>query len=776
MAPTSYVALGLVMAAVLVFETTLMRLLSLTLWYPLAYLVLATAMLGTGAAAIALALSRRLAALAPSSLLHRCTVALGLSMALGYPTWNALPLAPLNAVHDPTQLVWLALLVAIVALPFASAGLFVSRTLATWPRHAASIVAVDLAGAAFGVLLVVILLPRFGAPGLVLLAAAIALLAAIATSPPALARRALLSLAVAGCLWLVPHIERLVPPHITPNKLLGSDTARGLTRGTRWSLSSAVDVIADKNGALLVLDGGSAISFVPRLQHGLGKPSDYGVRGLAYDLRQVDSTLVLGSGGGVEVAAALAAGATRVLALEVDPVVNELVRTRLARRLGGLFARPEVQLVTAEARSYLAAHHERFDIIAGFHTISNSASASGALSLAENYLLTVEALRLLLHRLNHGGLLVLSRPEAQVGRLLATVAAAWSHTQPLSQCVAILTEGRDRPAFIAAVLVSPTGFTPEELTRLRGETPGRVAYLPGGGGDTQHYFAAVLGHDNGARAQTLAGALPYRPAVLAPATDLRPFFNMARPWHELRLADAAAVFGSGRDARARLEDSPVAQIALWVLLGETLLFGLGLIVPALRVLVRRGTPLKPLAGLSAFCAALGFSFMVLEVVLMQSFTRLVGEPGWALVAVLAPLLLASSVGSLWLAGGGLLSPKLGAALAAAGGLLVAVVLPHVIDAAAPLEFSARLGVGLATVLVVGVPLGVPFAATLRRLSDPTLVAWAWAVNSVAAVTGSLIALVLSSAWGLDVAAGVAALVYALAAITPARLAPRTSVV
>ena len=58
---------------------------------------------------------------------------------------------------------------------------------------------------------------------------------------------------------------------------------------------------------------------------------------------------------------------------------------------GGLFYQPEAQLITEEGRSYVRRSHERYDAIISRHTISNAAMASGALSLAENYVLTREA-------------------------------------------------------------------------------------------------------------------------------------------------------------------------------------------------------------------------------------------------------------------------------------------------------------------------------------------------------------------------------------------------
>ena len=60
---------------------------------------------------------------------------------------------------------------------------------------------------------------------------------------------------------------------------------------------------------------------------------------------------------------------------------------------GGIFNRPEVEVVVNEGRHTLSARDERFDTIV-MHAIDTfTASAAGAYSLSENHLYTVEAFR-----------------------------------------------------------------------------------------------------------------------------------------------------------------------------------------------------------------------------------------------------------------------------------------------------------------------------------------------------------------------------------------------
>jgi hypothetical protein len=476
-------------------------------------------------------------------------------------------------------------------------------------------------------------------------------------------------------------------------------------------------------------------------------------------LGATESTLVVGSGGGVEILAALGAGVKHVLALEIDHAIDDIVR-----RSTGSLLRPEVQLVDAEARSFLAATHQRFDAIVAFHTISNAASSTGGMALAENYLLTEEGIRLLFAHLDDNGVLVISRPEAQLGRLAATCAAAWPFADSIAPHVLAVAMGERLPSFLAALVITRRELSEDDIARLRSQTD-RLVFSPKGGGDTQDFLADALaqkGHS------THASRLPYRPASLTPTRDDRPFFNLLQPWNELRLADLGAVLGSGRLGRARLEDLPVAQVAILLLLVEVLLFASPLWALTLWRLRQRGVAPRRLFATFAYFAALGLAYMLLELGLVQELTRLLGMPAHSLVAVLATLLCATGTGSLLLAGKCHVGPARGAMLALVAAVLVGVAVAPIVDAAAPLGFAARIAVAVGVVAIVGFLLGAPFAAGLARLEDPQLVAVAWSANSMASVAGSVAALIISSAVGFGTAALLAAGCYAVAALVGRR--------
>ncbi|MEM6733471.1 MAG: hypothetical protein AAF658_18070, partial [Myxococcota bacterium] len=114
-----------------------------------------------------------------------------------------------------------------------------------------------------------------------------------------------------------------------------------------------------------------------------------------------------------------------------------------------------------------------------------------------------------------------------------------------------------------------------------------------------------------------------------------------------------------------------------------------------------------------------------------------------------------------------LTPRAASICAAAAAVFVAFVPAWVADTAAGITFAGRLAVTILTVIPVGVALGAPFSAGLLRLRDARLVAWAWALNSLLSVGGSIGALILGSSLGFSGTALVAAAVYGAAAAASA---------
>jgi spermidine synthase len=120
--------------------------------------------------------------------------------------------------------------------------------------------------------------------------------------------------------------------------------------------------------------------------------------------RSVNRVLVVGSGAGNDVAAALRHGASRVDAVEIDPLISSL-GARLHPEQP--YASPKVHLITNDARNYMRNCHDKFDVII-FGLLDSHTEFSGYSNMrVDNYVYTEESFRDARQLLNPGGILVL---------------------------------------------------------------------------------------------------------------------------------------------------------------------------------------------------------------------------------------------------------------------------------------------------------------------------------------------------------------------------------
>ncbi len=115
------------------------------------------------------------------------------------------------------------------------------------------------------------------------------------------------------------------------------------------------------------------------------------------------SVLVLGSGMGNDVAAALRNGAGRVEAVEIDPLILELGRKY---HFEHPYQSPKVHVVLNDARNYIENSHDQFDLIV-FSLLDSHTTASHFTNIRiDNYVYTREALHRVRQLLRPDGLLI----------------------------------------------------------------------------------------------------------------------------------------------------------------------------------------------------------------------------------------------------------------------------------------------------------------------------------------------------------------------------------
>jgi len=115
------------------------------------------------------------------------------------------------------------------------------------------------------------------------------------------------------------------------------------------------------------------------------------------------SVLVLGAGMGNDVAAALRNGASRVEAVEIDPLILQLGREY---HFEHPYQSPKVHVVLNDARNYIENSHDQFDLIV-FSLLDSHTTASHFTNIRiDNYVYTREALHRVKQLLRPDGLLI----------------------------------------------------------------------------------------------------------------------------------------------------------------------------------------------------------------------------------------------------------------------------------------------------------------------------------------------------------------------------------
>ncbi len=478
----------------------------------------------------------------------------------------------------------------------------------------------------------------------------------------------------------------------------------------------------------------------------------FDVTSAGYQLRAPRRVAVIGGGGGRDILTALRAGATDVDAVELNGDIVAALSGPLREFSGDVYHLPGVHPAVSEGRSFLTHSRGDYDSIQISLIDSWAATAAGAFALSENYLYTVEALRLYWRRTSPTGLVSISRwmaGDRQLeGARLANLAMR-----------ALALEGvADPPRHLAVVqawsvgtfILSKLPFDDEQVKRLdaicdergfRRHWPFSEERTPG-----DSIIASVLQHG--------VASVEKKGVDLSPPTDDKPFFFQT-----------ISLLGDvDRDYLAGLSNNEHSVALLRMLLGVMTVLTLGLFfLPfLLRGSVRSAGHFAPGLWLgSGYFSAIGVAFMLVEMPWMQRFVLYLGHPSYATTVVLAALLLGAGVGSLTAARA---DPARVRALGALLPLLILAVnlaLGPLFQATLGWPFELRVAASAAVLVPAGFVMGFPFTVGMTSFGDAHK-PWFWAMNGSASVLASVFSLALSMVAGFTAAAVLGVVFYALA--------------
>lgn len=778
----TYPAILLVSASALTFEIGLTRLFSLAQGYHFAFMVISIALLGVGAGGAVLMARGDAGRGCTAGLLSTLAALLSGAMVLSFALSNQVLFDPVRASWSRTEFLKILIQYFLLSAPFILSGMIVSAVIRSMSDRVHRIYLSDMAGAASGCVIIILILSVAGGEWAVAGGSIMALAASLVFALPkrpasALAPAAavlLLLFAAFGPGWFLE--VNISPYRDLPAALNFPGASLG---GTIHSASGRLDII--EGPAVRAAPGisleyrrplppqvgftvnGGSLSTVTSPEGDLGflkhLPS-----ALAYRLRPGGEVFVVDAGGGMEVLSAVVHG-SEVSGSETSSVVFDAMSGPLYGFSGGIYERAGVRV--GGGREVLASTGRKFDVIQVPRTGTLGAASTGIRGLQEDFSLTTGAFVDYFESLRDGGFVSVSvyllPPPRHELKLVSTAVEAleWAGAEePGRMMMALRSWG------VFVLLVKKGEVTGQEIEAFRGfaeEEGFDPVWYPGMTRDEANRRNRLPGpvyHDLAQRIIDPATRGPFLEEYLfdvRPATDERPFFGRTFKFSRMR----ETYESTGRKWGALIEGG---YLLPWVLV-QGAVAGAVLILAPLFLGRRERVPSRLLLGTVLYFGGVGLGFIFVEIALIQMLIPALGDPVYAVSTVLFTVLLATGTGSF-------LSGRF--ALVEKGGPSVILLVPALIvlyafllgEAGGAISGlgGARYALALFFLFPLGAAMGVPFPAGMRLLGRRRagIIPWAWCVNGSFSVVGSVGVMMAAMAWGFTVVLVIAAASYLVA--------------
>lgn len=782
----------LITFSLLIFQIVQTRILSVIAWYYLAFFAISVAMLGMTVGAVWVYLQRQRFESTP---LPVTLANFALATAVAMPASLAIQFCLVTTISLSltTVLSW-ALLLAAMTTPYVLSGVVVSLALTRSPFPTGQVYGVDLLGAALGCVAVLLILNFLDGPTTVVVCGAIAGLSALAfgASGNIENRRQLNS----GPWWRRPvpivialtafaSFNSLAPVGIRPILVKDALEKSGLNVYEKWNSYSRVlarrpeirlpdlwgpspklpaDTLAPM--AILNIDGqaGTVMFHYNGTRDSIAFLK-YDLVNLAYHLPGIRKSAVIGVGGGRDLLSAHLFGVRDITGVELNPIfINLHTRDPYYKNYSNLTALPNLKLHVDDARSWFASTKEKFDLVQMSMIDTWAATGAGAFSLSENGLYTLEGWRAFLKAVSDDGVFTVSRWYSpgdinETGRMigLATATLLDAGIKDVRPHLFVARAG-----FIATLVLSKVPFSGEKLGILRSAAQNLgfdVLLAPDGPPDSKLLQAITQSQDLNALNRSVEGSY----LDLTVSTDNRPFF-----FNQLGFSNIPDVMRrllNGTLWAGVIKGNLIASAVLTLILFISIVAVIATILVPLRGAARDCPRALVVVG-SLYFSLIGMGFMLAEIALLQRFSIYLGHPIYSLGVCLFSLILATGLGSLASdrikldARAKLL---LWGAIVAAYLVVMAQLLPAVLQFTTDQERLVRIGISLLAIMPLGFLLGFAFPTGMRLVEavDRQPTPWFWGINGATGVLASVLGVMFSMWLGINVTLLISAVCYLL---------------
>lgn len=463
--------------------------------------------------------------------------------------------------------------------------------------------------------------------------------------------------------------------------------------------------------------------------------------------------------------------------IEINPIILEIMSEDHPIAIFAQQPYEGYEVFSGEGRHFLEKSDTKYDMISLMNIHPEHASIS---TIAAEYFHTVEGTQVLLRSLTDRGMIAYEeiinqrRTEFFLLKFLNTARAALEAEGAQNIRDHILIYEWDfwsgANAF-KTILLKRTPFTEEELQRFATHYDGMDYYHPNilvhPTIETGSALETFLNHEDPLLEMvdlpTVFTTVDFQREVmgrLRTDSDIRfvnDLYRQAGGIYRLRQIDEEqearlmSIFsGAGVpyeiDLRPATDDKPFPfavyedKSEVWDLMRVVLLAALLLFIPVIGRIYRQFKARSGIVSIHVlYFAVLGFSYMLVEIVLIQNFERFIGSPAYSTLIVLGGFLLFNGIGSLisrrfprWL---------LYACFIAIPILLFVMLtfLGDFFSAFGHLEFGGRVVVSILLLLPITILMGLPFPNALERtkmLASPEYGALMFGVNGVFSTVGA----------------------------------------
>jgi predicted membrane-bound spermidine synthase len=799
------------------FELALTRVFSIILWYDYAFMAISIAFFGLGIGSLLVHMQKdygnsltgkgrmrrwlSMPEMTPEALSKKIT-----EHAIAYAISVPLFIAAVALIPPDTSYIYVFYIISSV--PFFFAGSIMALVFYAMPRQINKLYLADLVGASSAALMLDPLMLGLGAESVLLLTSILVAGSAIVGAllllrshkkvqhSEAITKKAKISaagvLAALAILLVISSpaamaamqpfaaksIDQFAKVHPGPNKglywMLRNPDFEHLS--AQWNSFSRVDVTRQRFVDGVDVDAGTPVRSSHELAHIIidadaGTPI-YGWSGNRADLAwmrdymdyipyalttKTDHALVIGGGGGEDIMMALAGGATKVTAVEINPLIVSAVK-----RFGGpsnVYDNPNVNLFIDDGRRFISSSSDKYDVITIKLVDSWAAQLAGGYALSENYLYTIEAFQQYYRHLNADGMLVMIRWNFELPRLMPIVAesVAKETGRSMADVSKQIMVVEDRPGlyfgrtqdsqqyYPVLVMVKADPFTDQQINLVKQKAEA-------GRADVTMLAASMINppydklfSSSSTYANYVASASLANPSI---PTDDSPFYFAKEP----------------------------VPRQMVILLETVLVISAGLTVMLVHHARKTGTRFRHnepgmtgrTAGFVLFAIFIGLGFMILEITFIQKFLLLLGTPIMALTVILFSILLSSGVGAY--ISGRAFGDRPHRAVFVSVPILVGMILFYffflqgIIQTNITMDLPARAALTFTLLFPAGMMMGFQFPSLIRmaaiplragnvtnkdNTTDSNNTTLLWGINVVASILGTVLAATLAMIIGFN---------------------------